>query len=141
MMTRTLYSAILTASLAIAAPAAAMEMETLVSDTWKPGYTKDDGDKYVRHAIVQRPESGQVTVIERRDTSAPGYFNDGDGSYYRVVEAERPDPAQTASVETRDTWAPGFRNSDDGSYTRLIISPPKGGDVAEAGLPSFDNVD
>lgn len=91
----------------------------LTSNTWKPGYTKDDGNTYVRFEHGSTGDAArQVTAIEQRDTWAPGFENNGEGSYQRIVSRTEGSPAIQVAEQRRDTWAPGYLKDDSG-YVRV----------------------
>jgi hypothetical protein len=72
MIAKIFHISVLAGAIAISGGAAAMEMQTLVSDTWKPGYTKDDGGVYVRLVAKERA-AGQIMRIEQRDVGCRLY--------------------------------------------------------------------
>ncbi|EKV27372.1 hypothetical protein C882_1874 [Caenispirillum salinarum AK4] len=124
------------AALAGAAPAAAAtQLQTEVSDTWKPGFQRDDDGRYVRHMVVPRDTAPrQVTRIETRDAWAPGFQSTGDGDFQRLVPHSQ-NGQGSATISKRDTWAPGYRN-DMGDYVRVV---PNGGPSQSASLPAEAN--
>ena len=99
--------------------AQAAQLETLTSDTWKPGYTHEDG-QYVRQVIVDKAPTSTTTLrVETTDAWKPGFTMDGDGSYTRLTVVQ--DPAATQAPQTAEvfnTWQPGTLK-DGNSYVRF----------------------
>lgn len=96
-------------------------MQTIVSDTWKPGFFNDGDGNYVRQTITERSDNPrQMTRQESRDGWAPGFYYDGEGLYERMTSVTRkPHDGQTVIVQ-RDSWAPGYTHDGAGRYTRII---------------------
>lgn len=100
-------------------PAAAAQVETLTSDSWKPGYTFDEG-QYVRQVIVDDAQqtAGTTVRVETSDAWRPGFTND-EGSYTRLtVVPGNADAAAPQTAEVFDSWQPGTLK-DGNSYVRF----------------------
>ncbi|EKV29483.1 hypothetical protein C882_0305 [Caenispirillum salinarum AK4] len=125
------FSNIFAAAVAIAVGAAALtgpsasavageHMKTLTSTTWKPGYMKDDDNRYIKFVMAETGADARTTGIESRHTWAPGFSGGGDGTYQRIVERDaNRTPALVMKVEGRGIWAPGFRHEGNGRYSRV----------------------
>ncbi|WP_404379233.1 hypothetical protein [Caenispirillum salinarum] len=106
-----------------ASAVAGEHMKTLTSTSWKPGYMKDDDNRYIKFVVVETAADARTTGIESRDTWAPGFSSGGDGTYQRIVERDaNRTPALVMKVEGRGTWAPGFRYDGSGRYSRVAYS-------------------
>jgi hypothetical protein len=109
---------------AIAAPSVAFAGSSQLviheSDQWRPGYTKDEGSKYI-HLSVEKEVHNQTMTIERdvRNSWAPGYTLE-DGKYVRDVKVVRVhESVPTTSLTKSTSWMPGMNADGDGTYYSL----------------------
>jgi len=69
---------------------------TQTSDTWKPGFTYDDGTKnYLRMTYVHDdtgyyPDSKMMTITKTSSSLKSGYEIDDNGTYFKVVQVPNP---------------------------------------------------
>lgn len=66
------------------------------SDTWKPGFTYDDGTRnYTRMTSVEEdtgyyPDSKMMTITKTSTSLEAGYEADDNGTYFKVVQVPNP---------------------------------------------------
>lgn len=107
-------------AVATVTPAAAAQLETLTSDSWKRGYTFDEG-QYVRQVIVDDAQqtAGTTVRVETSDAWQPGFTKDDDGDYTRLtVVPAQSDAAAPQTAEVFNSWQPGTLK-DGNSYVRF----------------------
>ncbi len=95
---------------------------TEYSNTWKPGFSHDDGPyQYTRTKTVQEdtgyyPDSKMMTVTKTSSTPQPGYTPDDNGTYFKVVQVPNPkhgtNMVQKAPHEQSE-WAADHSYDDD----------------------------
>lgn len=98
------------------------ETQVLRSDSWRPGFTKDDDGSYRMIVPDTRDEAdGMPMTVLRSDAWQPGYVKSSDGDYVMLVPAQEA-TGDSVTVLRSDSWQPGYMKSDDGDYIMIIQS-------------------